>query len=211
MKNIIIIGAGGFGREVEWLIERINNSRQEIEWNILGYADDNLERGTRVGNSKVICSTDELLYYDEEVSIVIAVGNAVTRKKIYDKIKENTNITFPNIIDPSVIGEASVIGEGNIICAGTIITVNVTIGNFNIINLHCTIGHDDVLKDFITVYPGVNISGCVNVDSFVEIGTGTKIIQQKDIKDNIIVGAGAVIVNDLNESGTYVGVPARKK
>ena len=101
-------------------------------------------------------------------------------------------------------------GIGNIICAGTIATVNIKINNFNIINLDCTIGHDDVLTDFITVYPSVNISGNTTINEVVEIGTGTQIIQGKNICSNVIIGAGAVVVKDIEEEGTYIGIPVKK-
>ena len=89
-------------------------------------------------------------------------------------------------------------------------TVNIKIGNFNIINLDCTIGHDDILNNYITIYPSVNVSGCVVVDDIVEIGTGTQIIQGLNICGNTIIGASAAVVKSIEESGTYVGVPVKK-
>ena len=210
MKNIIIVGAGGFGREVEWLIERINNTTNE-KWNIVGYADDNVIVGTKVGKSTVVYKIDDLLSINEEMNVVVAVGNSIIRKSIINRINKNGCIKFPNIIDPTVIYSNDLkIGIGNIICAGTIMTINVSLGNFDIINLNCTIGHDDELSDYITVYPNSNISGCVKIYDCVEIGTGTQIIQGKNITNNAIIGAGAVVVKDIIESGTYVGVPVQK-
>ena len=209
MENILIIGAGGFGREVEWLINRINNSNNN-QWNLIGYVDDNIQKGTAITKLKVVYNTDELLKLEEKTNVVIAIGNAKVRKLIYNKIKENKNLSFPNLVDPSaIIGEVDM-GIGNIICAGTIATVNIKINNFNIINLDCTIGHDDVLTDFITVYPSVNISGNTTINEVVEIGTGTQIIQGKNICSNVIIGAGAVVVKDIAEEGTYVGIPVKK-
>lgn len=209
MENILIIGAGGFGREVEWLINRINNSNNN-QWNLIGYVDDNVQKGTAITKLKVVYNTDELLKLEEKTNVVIAIGNAKVRKLIYNKIKENKNLSFPNLVDPSaIIGEVDM-GIGNIICAGTIATVNIKINNFNIINLDCTIGHDDVLADFITVYPSVNISGNTTINEVVEIGTGTQIIQGKNICSNVIIGAGAVVVKDIGEEGTYIGIPVKK-
>lgn len=209
MENILIIGAGGFGREVEWLINRINNSNNN-QWNLIGYVDDNVQKGTEITKLKVVYNTDELLKLEKKTNVVIAIGNAKVRKLIYNKIKENKNLSFPNLVDPSaIIGEVDM-GIGNIICAGTIATVNIKINNFNIINLDCTVGHDDVLADFITVYPSVNISGNTTINEVVEIGTGTQIIQGKNICSNVIIGAGAVVVKDIEEEGTYIGIPVKK-
>ena len=100
-------------------------------------------------------------------------------------------------------------GVGNLVCAGNILTVNIKIENFCIINLDCTVGHDDVLSSFVTVYPSVNISGCVNVGECAELGTGTQIIQGKCIGTGTIVGAGSVVVRDLPAECTAVGAPCK--
>ena len=210
MEKLVIVGAGGFGREVEWLIKRINQVKPTYE--MMGFVDDVKPTGEEVGHNKVICTTDELAELDENVNVVIAIGNAKVRKRIAEKLKTNSNLNFPNVIDPTVIydQEEVTIGKGNIICAGTIMTVNIKIGNFNIINLDCTIGHDDDLRDYITIYPSVNVSGNVIVNDCVEIGTGTQIIQGLSVTSDTIIGASAAIVKDVEESGTYVGVPVKK-
>ena len=142
---------------------------------------------------------------------MIAISNAKIRKQIYQKLSKNPNISYPNIIANDVrISNTNRLGIGNIICTHTILTTNITIGNFNHINLSCTLGHDAILKDYVTVYPGVNISGNVVVGSLAELGTGSKIIQGITISGEIIVGAGGVIVKDLTNKGTYVGIPVRR-
>ena len=209
MEKIVIVGAGGFGREVEWLINRINKISQTYE--VIGFADDRIEIGKQVGHSKVIMNTDELSKASEKYSVVIAIANAKIRKLIAEKLVQNENLSFPNIIDPSVIYEEDEIsiGEGNIICAGTIITVNISIGNFNIIDIDCTIGHDDILKNYVTLYPSVNVSGNVEINDCTEIGTGAQIIQGLTITEDVVVGASAAVVKNIEESGTFIGIPAK--
>ena len=204
-KDILIIGASGFGREVAWLIEELE------EWNIIGFIDDNSSIQNKiVNNYPVIDVIQNLLSFEKEMNVVIAIGNPSIRKKIYEIISSNPNIKFPNIIARDVrMSDTNNLGIGNIICTHTILTTNISIGNFNHINLSCTLGHDVVLEDYITVYPGVNISGNVTIKSLSEIGTGSKIIQGKTISDNIIIGAGGVVVKNLDNSGTYIGVPVK--
>ncbi len=210
MNEIVIIGAGGFGREVKWLIERINSTQEKLMWNLLGFIDDNLNLGDIVDGLPVIGNIEYLKKLDKEINVVCAVGNSKIRKSIIGNLKHNKNLNFPNIIDPSLISSNLVtMGQGNIICAGNIITVNVGIGDFCIVNLNCTIGHDAVIEDYVTVFPNVNISGNVTVGEQSEIGTGSKIIQGLKINPNCIIGAGSVIVRDLICRGTYVGVPAK--
>lgn len=209
MEKIVIIGAGGFGREIQWLIERIN--KVEESWEILGYIDDGVEVGTEVDGYQVLGNSDYLFHIKEPLSAVCAIGNVFTRKKVVDKVSKNCKLRFPSLIDPSVMkSERIEWGQGNIVCASNILTADIQIGDFNIINLACTVGHDVKMASYVTVYPGVNISGCVTIGEFCEIGTGSQIIQGKRIGSEVIVGAGSVVVRDALERGTYVGVPAKR-
>lgn len=206
MKDIYIIGDSGFGREVAWLIEELD------EFNVIGFVDDNKEiQDKKINDIPVVGGISFLIDQKEETNVVIAIGNPTIRYKIYEQLKENKNIKFPNIIAKDVrLSNTNEMGMGNIICTQSILTVNITLGNFNHINLDCTVGHDVILHDFVTVYPSVNISGNVEVGNYSELGTGTKIIQGKSVTENVIIGAGSVVIKDLIEKGTYVGSPVRK-
>lgn len=210
MKDLIIVGASGFGREVAWAVERINAKMPT--WNLLGFIDDAEDIQERdINGYKVLGKTADAGKY-KDAYFVVAVGASKVREKIVGNLKSaNPNVKFGTVIDPTVeISDLVTIGEGTIICAHSIITVNISIGSHTIINLDCTVGHDAVLQDFVTLYPSVNISGLTDIGHAVELGTGVQIIQGKTIVPNTIVGAGAVVIKDITESGTYVGVPARK-
>ena len=208
MKDLYIIGAGGFVREVAWLVERINEVTPT--WNIKGFIDDNESLWGTKEDAYDVVGGCEYLKTLGDVYAVCAVGSARVRKIIIEKLKDS-KVKFATVIDPSVIISKRVeIGEGTIICAGTIITVDIKIGNHVIINLDCTIGHDDVIADYVTIYPSVNVSGNVVLGECSELGTGMQIIQGKNVAPNTIIGAGAVVVKDCLESGTYVGSPAKK-
>lgn len=208
MKKIAIIGAGGFGREVKMLIDQINDVNPKYEF--IGYYDDGIEKSTKINNHSVIGNIYDLNKVDELTDVAIAVGNPQIKQKIISKLN-NKNISFPTLIHPSVIigSEEVVLGVGNIICAGTIITCNVTIENFVILNLNCTVGHDTVIKSYASFMPSVNISGEVVVNESAYVGTGAKIINQLEIGKNTIVGAGAVVSKTLPANCTAVGIPAK--
>ncbi|MBQ1820393.1 MAG: acetyltransferase [Clostridia bacterium] len=209
MKDLVVFGASGFGREVAWLVERIN--KVSPMWNLLGFMDDNEAiQGTVINGYYVLGGTEKVREYPDAY-YVCAVGASRVREKIVCKLKNiNPNIRFATVIDPSVEMSGLVtIGEGTIICAHTVITVNISIGSHVIINLDCTIGHDAVLHDFVTLYPSVNISGITNIGHAVEMGTGTQIIQDKTVGDYSIVGAGATVVKDIPPRCTAVGSPAK--
>jgi sugar O-acyltransferase (sialic acid O-acetyltransferase NeuD family) len=206
MNDIVIIGAGGFGREVAWLIEDINKG--DKIWNIVGFVDDNETiQGTEINGYKVVGNVGWL--NKQELNVVNAIGAPIIKKKVTNRIKDSKN-TYPVLIHPSVICSDRVkIGEGSIICAGNIITVNIEIGKHVIINLDCTIGHDAILGDYTTVLPSVNISGFVTTEECVNIGTGSAIIEGVTIGKNTVIGAGAAVVKDLPANCIAVGTPAK--
>ncbi len=209
MNDLIIYGAGGFGREVAWLVERIN--QVSPTWNLLGFIDENESLKNTALNGYRVLGGREVLGNNPDAYYVVAVGASKIREKIVNGIWDAyPDIRFATVIDPSVEMSKQVsIGEGSIICAHTIITVNVSIGNHVIINLDCTVGHDAIIKDFSTVYPSANISGAARIGYAAELGTGMQIIQGKAVGDYSIIGAGATVVNDIPEGCTAVGCPAR--
>jgi len=209
LKELYIIGAGGFGREVAWLVERINEVEPEL--NLRGFIDDNVAvHGTMEGGYPVIGGCNYLEHLSNTGWVVCAVGSAKIRKNIVEKLNKISKVSFATLIDPSVIKSERVeIQEGSIICGGTILTVDIIVGKHVIINLDCTIGHDDYINDFVTIYPSVNISGNVSVEECADLGTGVQVIQGKKIGKESIIGAGAVVVKDIPEKCTAVGSPAK--
>lgn len=205
MKDILIIGAGGFGREVEMLINQINS--QEKRWNLLGYLDDNLEIGSRVGNLPILGSIEAINRFND-CFYVIAIANSKVKERIVNTIP--TKLRAAILIHPSVLkGQRVTIGEGSIICAGNIITEDIVIGNHVILNLSCTVGHDSIILNYCSFMPSVNISGEVKIEEGVFVGTGAKIINQVEIGRYSIIGAGAVVSKTIPSNCTAVGIPAK--
>lgn len=209
MKDIAIFGVGGFGREVLTLIQDINWI--EKHWNVIGFFDDGHPKGEMVNGYPVLGGVEELNAWREPIAVTIAIGTPSIKKKILGNI-HNALVEYPTLIHPSVIiGDRKYvkIGKGGIICATNIITTNIEIGDFVILNLACTVGHDTIIKDYAAFMPTCNISGEVVIEEGVYCGTGVKIINQTSIGANTIVGAGAVVTKPLPANCTAVGMPAR--
>lgn len=208
MKNIAIVGAGGFGREVKTLIDSIN--KVSPTYHFIGFFDDGFEKDTLINGYPVLGGITALNDVEDALAIIIAIGDPKTKFALFSKIK-NEHIYFPTLIHPNVLisDDFVQIGDGSIICAGCIITCNIIIKDFVILNLMCTVGHDTTLSSFSSFMPSVNISGEVLIHEKVYVGTGVKIINQLEIGANTIVGAGAVVSKTLPENCTAVGIPAK--
>jgi sugar O-acyltransferase (sialic acid O-acetyltransferase NeuD family) len=205
---MFIIGAGGFGREVLALINQLSPSMQ------LGapsaFIDDGITPGTIINGLPVLGGLSVLSAY-EGASLVLAIGNGTTRQKIVNQL-DVSKFEFPNVIHPSVLlddPKRIKMGKGNIIAAGNILTTDILMGNFCVVNLQCTIGHDAVLEDFVSLMPGVHISGGAKIRTKAFVGTGANLIKATEVGAGTIVGAGAMVDKDLPANVTAVGVPCK--
>jgi len=206
MKDIVVIGAGDFGREVMWLIEDINQVK--LEWNIIGFVDDTESLiGKEVDGYKVIGNTNWLA--EQSVYVVNSIANPNIREKIMLKLENSLN-KYPYLVHPSVIlSNKAEIGVGTIICSGNIVSTGVKLGKHVIVNLACTLGHDAIFDDFVSIMPGVNVSGHVHCKRGVHIGTGCALIPGVKVGEYSILGAGSIVTKDIPAYCTAVGVPAK--
>ena len=208
MKDLVIVGTGGVGKETALIVEDINEISQE--WNLLGFIDDNKELiGKEINGYKVLGDREFLNNFDKEVYVVIAIADHCIKEELV-KYLTNKNIQYETLIHPSVkINRTISIGKGCIIYQNVIMTVNINIGNHVIISPKCGIGHDSLIEDYVTVLWNVNISGSERIRQGVTLGSGCTIIQGLEIGRGSFVGAGAVVIRDIDESKTAVGVPTR--
>ncbi|WLR55470.1 acetyltransferase [Mesobacillus subterraneus] len=208
MKKILIYGASGFAKEVAHLIEDINNNMSE--WEIIGFVDDFItDRNINI-NGYPLTTVEQALKDNETLAIAIGVGSPKAKQIILDKLSTYENIYFPNLIHPKTrISSTNQIGKGIIICEGSILTTNIILKDFVTLNLNCTIGHDTEIKEFTTILPNASISGNIIINKGVDIGTNATIIEKLEIGENSIIGAGSVVVRDIPDNCTAVGIPAK--
>lgn len=193
MQDIIIVGAGGMGREVLAVVKNINTLIPT--WNFLGFVDDGKTAGDIVNNTKVLGGLDYINTLSSKTAVVIAISLPKVRKQLKEKIT-NSNVFFPTIIHPSVIisdAEFVGIGEGCLLLINTVFTTNITIGDFVIVNAGAIINHDAQIDSFSTIMPGVNISTGAKVGMGCYIGTGSKISKPVGISAWESLPAGTII------------------
>ena len=211
MNKIAIYGAGGFGREVACLLNKINEEKPT--WELVGFFDDGIEIGKEVSHfGKTLGGINELNAWHKELSIAITIGSPKIVQTLVSKIT-NKKILFPNIIAPSVYfsdPETFKIGRGNIIQKHCSFSCDVSIGDFNVMDGADVFGHDDVVGSFNTFMPAMRISGEVTIGNCNFFGVGSIILQQIKIGNNIRLGAGSVLMRKPKDGCLYMGNPAKK-
>ncbi|MED3652387.1 acetyltransferase [Heyndrickxia sporothermodurans] len=209
MKELYIVGSGGFSKQVIEIVKRINEGSKIYELKGL-IDDDKTLHGQEVMGFKVVGNTDYLKSYSENNKVygVIAIASGDVRRKISQKLD---SVQWVNIIHPNtVISDYVEMGRGNIICAGVIINPECSFGDHCHINIGTTIGHDVLMLNYVTVMPGSRISGNVTLKSNSMVGTGSSIIQGITIEENVRLGAGAVVTKNTAPDSLYVGIPAKQ-
>ena len=195
MNDIVIIGAGGIGREVAWIIEEINAVNPT--WNIIGFVDDNSEMwGKELNGYRVLGGIEALDKLEAKPYVVVAIANCDVKKNIVARLEEKYK--FATVIYPKVrVSKYIEIGKGTIIYPGVILTVNTKIGNHVIISGNCGIGHDTMIGDCSSVLWGSCFSGYDVVGQGAFIGIGCKIAQGIDITGGSRVATGSVVTEDI--------------
>ncbi|MEG1254507.1 acetyltransferase [Clostridium sp.] len=207
MKDIVIIGAGGVGREVSLIIDQINNFRPT--WNIIGFLDDNPNNLGKVLNGHtIIGNVDSIKSMSSKTYVVVAIANYKIKKTIVSNLENK--FQFATLIHPRVlVHDFMTVGNGTIIYEGVILTTDIKIGEHVIISPKCGIGHDSIVKDYVSLLWNVNISGEDVIEEGVLIGSGATVIQNLTVGKGTVIGAGSVVVKDIPSYATAVGVPAK--
>lgn len=204
MEKIVIVGAGGFGREVLWLIRDIN--KRESLWEVMGFLDDYVP-AKEVDDVPVLGGVRQSRELSD-CKFVVAFGSPEAKKINVSEHLQHAE--FATLIHPTaIIAESAKIGAGVVVCSQSVVSINTRIGDHVSVNLLSTVGHDSVLGDYSSVMPGSNISGNVSIGHGVYIGTGAKIIHRITIGDESTIGAGSVVIKDVDARQTVFGNPAR--
>ena len=207
MKDIIIVGASGFGREVLAVIESINE--KEPVWNVLGFIDDNLNalNGFDIPY-RVLGRISEWQPTDKE-EYVLAIAAPRTKEKLVPTLKEK-GARFATIIAPtSIVGKRTKVGEGVVMFDQVGISVDVTIGDFVFFNALDGIGHDVVIGDYCTFGPKVCISGQTKMGKCVNVGALASTFPGIEVGDYATIGMNSSAIRKVKPNTTVMGVPAK--
>lgn len=211
--ELLIVGAGGFGRETLDVVEAANAAAPAPGYRLLGVLDDapspvNLER-LAARSVRYLGRVDDWLTRGHRADYLVAVGQPAARAVLADKLA-NAGLRAATVVHPrATLGSRAVVGEGTIICAGVQVSANVSLGRHVHLNPSATIGHDTVLADFVSINPSATVSGECRVGAGVLIGAAAVILQGLTVGAGSTVGAAACVTRPVQADVVVMGVPAK--
>jgi sugar O-acyltransferase (sialic acid O-acetyltransferase NeuD family) len=197
----LVIGTGGLSKQS---LSSLKLSNESTESELVFF--ENVDGIDEFFGYRVIHDYSEI---SKPFGFVICLGNPIHRKKFYDDLIELGGYPLNVFSEYSLLFDCE-LGVGNLILPYSLLEPSSKIGNNNLINCYVGIFHDVVIGDHNEIMPGAKLLGCSSIGSNCRIGSNATILPNVSICDNVNIGAGTVVINDITESGTYVGVPARK-
>jgi sugar O-acyltransferase (sialic acid O-acetyltransferase NeuD family) len=209
-KDLVIVGAGGFGRETAQAIHALNEGG--AVWRLLGYLDDDPARhGTTVDGTVILGGKDEIRHLPQ-ASVVVCTGHPgdyVSRMRIVGELGL-PQARYATIMHPTTaVSASSSVGPGCVLLAHAVLTASVRVGSHVAIMPQVVLTHDDVVEDFATLASGVRLGGAVHVGRGAYIGAGALVREGRKIGSCALVGMGAVVTHDIPAQEVWAGVPAR--
>ena len=206
MKKLLIVGAGGFGREIHaWCRQHPDHGRA---WAFEAFLDDNPEALAAFGSFAPVRPLAAHRPSPDEV-FVCGLGLPDVKLRLVRPLLER-GASFLTFVHPSVIlGERVVLGRGVVLCPGAVLSADIALGEFAMVNLNSTVGHDARIGAWSTLSAQCDVTGHVRLGDRVFMGSKSTVIPRRVIADGVTVGAGAVVIADVPAGVTVVGNPAR--
>jgi sugar O-acyltransferase (sialic acid O-acetyltransferase NeuD family) len=210
MRDLVIIGAGGHGREMLDIVDAMN--AVEPRWNFLGFLVDDLDDLTaeRVAARGAVVLGPSSEMASLRCAYVVGVGSPSVRERL-DVAAEEAGGSPVELRHPTaIVGAANRIGVGCVFGAGSVVTTNVVLGRSVHVNVGASVSHDGRLGDYTILAPGARFAGTVTTGRGVDVGVGAVVKPGVTIGDGAVVGAGAAVVSDVQDGAVVAGVPARR-
>ncbi|MFA6409748.1 MAG: NeuD/PglB/VioB family sugar acetyltransferase [Gammaproteobacteria bacterium] len=207
MNKLIIVGAGGFGRET--LQSALQTSENNVSWVVSGFISDDLDvlQGTNC-NYPILGRVMDWQPKEDE-RFIIAIGSPSDKKKAVEVLSQRRAV-FTNVIHrTAVIYPSSKLGIGVICVPNVFVSDNAVIGDHVAINYGSCIGHDVSVGNYTTISSLCDVTGNVAIGESVFISSGVSIIPKVKIGDHAFICAGSTVMNDLNAHAKVLGIPAR--
>jgi len=213
--KIIIMGCGGFGREVYgWLLDAIKDGAlkptDRVRWEVAGFIDDTSNAPDIFPGLPPILSKIDEFQPDAHTFLVCAIASPQAKKALTEKLLAR-GAQFLGVVHPTVvIGRNVIIGQGVVICPFTVLSADLVVGDFVTINSGCTIGHDSSIADYCTLSGHCDVTGGVKLAEGVFLGSHAVVIPKVTVGAYAVVGAHSVAIRKVPAGVTVFGVPAKR-
>ncbi|WBB69593.1 acetyltransferase [Micromonospora sp. WMMD812] len=211
MRDLVIVGAGGFARETAAAVRAINDSRPT--WRLRGFLDDDpVLHGTARAGLPILGGTDRLADLPD-AAVVVCVGSPRdyrARRRIVRRLALPPQ-RYATLVHPRAeVGAGSVLGPGTVLLAGVVLTADVTVGAHVAVMPHAVLTHDDRLHDHVTVASGVRLGGGAVLRPGAYVGAGALVREGVTVGEWSLVGMGSVVLRDVPPGEVWAGNPARR-
>jgi sugar O-acyltransferase (sialic acid O-acetyltransferase NeuD family) len=205
--KILIYGAGGHGQVVADILLCMRRSDQTVV--TLGFIDDNPDKKSDKLHGLPVVGGITVLRKIEHDGVIIAIGDNITRKKVFNRL-ESAGERFVSAIHPSAVLASDVlVGTGCMICAGVVVNTGSVIGEHVILNTSCSVDHHNKIESFVHIAPGVHLGGEVTIGQGAMLGIGSCVLPGTSVGEWALVGGGAVVRKDIPPNVLAAGNPCR--
>lgn len=206
-KNLWIVGAGGFGREVFSMTQSARGAG--VEWRVVGFLNDIPDALDGFEGFPPIAGGTDYQPAPDDV-FICAIGDVKGRRVVCEKLR-GRGAEFINLMsEGALVSGAAQLGKGLIVEAFTGIAANAQVGDFTTILGHTTIGHDVKIGQCVQISPYCDIHGWAEIGDGCLIGSHAVILSKIKIGEGATIGAGSVVISDVPAGATVFGVPAKR-
>ncbi len=203
---LVLVGAGGHGRELLDIVEAINAS--VARWQILGFVSDHAVDDAAIGRRGLAVLGPVSLLDELEASYVLAIGDGRVRRSVEACIDGATHRPVTLVHPAGTVAPSADPGEGLVVAAGASVGADARLGRHVHLNANATVAAGAEVGDYVTVSPGALVSGDATVGKGAFIGIGASVLEGAVVAPEAMVGAGAVVQGPMPPSRPLVGNPA---
>jgi len=209
-RPLLIVGAGGFGREVVEAVRAIN--QETPTWELLGFLDDGPSlQGGEVDGVPVLGEAAAIERFPAAQVVVCTghPGNYFSRKRLVRRLDLSSD-RYATLVHPTaVLPPGAQLGPGTVLLATVVATTPVRIGAHVAVMPGVVFTHDDVVEDYVTMGAGVRLAGGVTIGEGAYVGSGAMVRERVTVGPWALVGMGAVVLHCVPPGEVWAGVPAR--